>query len=72
MSGGDDEKQAIGDFEINDMLGGGAIGWLQRDDLRPSICHIHLRDGEFQCRECINGGSRSGDWTESDVSEIES
>lgn len=43
VSGGDDEEEAIDDFEVDDLLGRRADALLQGDDLRPSVRHIHIR-----------------------------
>lgn len=37
------EEKAIDDSEVYDLLGRRAEALLQRDDLRPSVRHIHLR-----------------------------
>ena len=42
VSGGDNEQRAIDDFEVHNLLCRGTQSLLQRDDLRPPICHIHL------------------------------
>jgi len=42
VSGRDNEQRAIDDFEVHNLLGRWTESLLERDDLRPPICHIHV------------------------------
>lgn len=43
MRRSDDEQEAVGDSEVNNLLGGRTEAGFERDHLRPSVCHVHLR-----------------------------